>query len=358
MRFRTLQIWLSILLSVFGAQGATAEKPLVLVHVMPWFEAPPTHSQWGWHWSMDQTQPAQGKIAAHVHPLIGPYDSANPKVIAYQVALMKAAGIDGAIIDWNGLGGFSDYAMMHHNTSLLIEALKRSQLQFAICAEDNSGRRFESETHLSRPDSLQKLTQSFQWLDTHWLTDPAYVKIQNHPALFLFGPQYLEPTEWLKIQSGLHTQPFTFCLPHLKPAAPLHTFFAWIPVREGQSLPLETCLQELDQLYADTTQPVKAAVAFPGYHDFYREAHQGKSYGFIHDREGVTFQKTLDQAFQSKAPIIQIATWNDYGEGTVIEPTQEAGHRYLEILQQKIKPGANPAALRQITQDFLQPTPR
>ena len=33
------------------------------------------------------------------------------------------------------------------------------------------------------------------------------------------------------------------------------------------------------------------------------------------------------------APIIQIATWNDYGEGTVIEPTKTFGYRYLEHIQ-------------------------
>jgi hypothetical protein len=36
---------------------------------------------------------------------------------------------------------------------------------------------------------------------------------------------------------------------------------------------------------------------------------------------------------QSNAPIIQITTWNDYGEGTIIEPTEEDGYLFLEITQ-------------------------
>ena len=31
--------------------------------------------------------------------------------------------------------------------------------------------------------------------------------------------------------------------------------------------------------------------------------------------------------------IVQIVTWNDFGEGTVVEPTQEYGYRDLGIIQ-------------------------
>ena len=40
-------------------------------------------------------------------------------------------------------------------------------------------------------------------------------------------------------------------------------------------------------------------------------------------------------AWQSNSELIQIATWNDYGEGTIIEPTEEFAYRYLESLQRR-----------------------
>jgi len=43
------------------------------------------------------------------------------------------------------------------------------------------------------------------------------------------------------------------------------------------------------------------------------------------------------------APIVQIVTWNDFGEGTMVEPTREYGFRDLGILQdlrrQYLQPG-------------------
>ena len=59
----------------------------------------------------------------------------------------------------------------------------------------------------------------------------------------------------------------------------------------------------------------------------------GPSYGRVDDRDGQTFRKLFDRALNSKAPIVQIATWNDWGEGTSIEPSHEFGYRDLEVVQ-------------------------
>ena len=39
------------------------------------------------------------------------------------------------------------------------------------------------------------------------------------------------------------------------------------------------------------------------------------SYGFLDDNNGLTFQTTLRRAMTNSSSIIQVATWNDYGEG-------------------------------------------
>jgi len=38
-------------------------------------------------------------------------------------------------------------------------------------------------------------------------------------------------------------------------------------------------------------------------------------------------------AMASASPLVHIATWNDHGEGTSIEPTIGFGYRYIEALQ-------------------------
>jgi hypothetical protein len=75
------------------------------------------------------------------------------------------------------------------------------------------------------------------------------------------------------------------------------------------------------------------ASVFPGFHDIYQEAGVGPSYGYLDAQDGKTFEPTFQKALERDADIIQVVTWNDYGEGTNIEPTLEYGTQYLEMVQ-------------------------
>jgi hypothetical protein len=298
---------------------------------------------------MDKTDPAKGGLATHDVPLLGAYDSSDPALIATQVALMKAAGIDGAIIDWNGTDGFPDYEMIHRSSVALIAELKKAGLKFALCVEDNPGHRFMQEKKLSREQAVAKVAASFAWADQHWLNDPAYVRLSGRPALFIFGPQFLSEAEWPAIRSTLRSDPLTFALPHLSRRPAIDGSFAWVPVSEGKTIEPATWQAEQAELYARQAKGERIiAAAFPGYRDFYAQAGVGKSYGFIDYRDGKTFAESFDRAMKSGSAIVQVATWNDYGEGTGIEPTDARGTRDLEIIQRRLRPGADPAELKKI----------
>jgi hypothetical protein len=240
--------------------------------------------------------------------------------------------------------------MIHRNTTRLIAELKKAGLKFALCVEDNPGHRFMKERKLTRAQATAKLAAALAWADSHWLTDPAYVRLGERPTLFLFGPQYLDEAEWSAIRASLQQKPLVYALPHLSRRPGIDGAFAWVPVSEGKSVTSETWTKELADLYAGETKAGRptVAVAFPGYRDFYAQAGAGKSYGSIDYRDGRTFADSFDQAMRSGAPIVQIATWNDYGEGTGIEPTVGRGLRDLELLRNRLRPEADPAELRRI----------
>lgn len=57
----------------------------------------------------------------------------------------------------------------------------------------------------------------------------------------------------------------------------------------------------------------------------------------IAHEDTATFASTLEKGLAADAvDSIQLATWNDYGEGTMIEPTHELKYGFLTILQQKL----------------------
>ena len=70
-----------------------------------------------------------------------------------------------------------------------------------------------------------------------------------------------------------------------------------------------------------------AATALPGYNDTVI-----RSPGNTVDREGGRrFRESLERALDADPDFLQICTWSEWGEGTVIEPTVEFGYEYCEI---------------------------
>jgi hypothetical protein len=328
--------------------------PMVLVHYMPWYESKPVSGNWGWHWTMNHFNPDQPAadgypaIASQVDPLLGAYDSGDEDLLVAHVSLIKLAGINGVVIDWYGTSTFRDYPIIHRNTERLIDVIQRAGLVYAICYEDQSVKHRMEELNLSRSEGMQQGLADAAWL-ARAFADPAYARLKGRPILPIFGPQYFERDEWPLVMQGIEPVPLLLGLPHRVIATGMHGPFGWPPVTGGVEIPESRWSAYLDELHAPLRQGrTVISVAFPGFHDIYDEAGVHPSYGYIPHNDGATFQTTWSKALQSGAPVIQIATWNDFGEGTVIEPTREHGTRDLAFLAAQCRGLAaeNPAMLQ------------
>jgi hypothetical protein len=71
--------------------------------------------------------------------------------------------------------------------------------------------------------------------------------------------------------------------------------------------------------------------AYPGFKDFYQEGGGGSAIGWtIEHNNGATLDATLAMAQNANLKYLQLITWNDFGEGTMFEPTVEFGYSYIE----------------------------
>ncbi|MBC8137058.1 MAG: glycoside hydrolase family 99-like domain-containing protein [Fibrella sp.] len=308
-------------------------KQLLLAHYMPWYEADPARNKWGWHWTMNHFQPGRltnGKreAASHYVPLIGLYDSNDPDALECHVLLMKLSGIDGVVIDWYGNNDYLDYGLIHRNTQHLIRFVKKAGLRYVIMYEDQTVPKLLAEHRLPDDDVVAHGQRLLQWMQKHWFTDPAYLTRNKQPIFMTFGNGYYTGEQWNQIFSGLTPSPLYFTESHRRP--PAIGGFSW-PQPAGGT---EAALKEQNRFFgvAKTWSDFVPA-AFPRFHDVYEKAGVHKSWGRIEDQKGKTYASTLEQALKSKASLIQIATWNDWGEGTIIEPSVEFGYRDLETTQ-------------------------
>ena len=319
---------------------ATGSKPVVktngqkvYVHYMPWFETPATsdNGNWGSHWTMATQNPDiinsdRRQIASYFYPMIGPYASSDRDVIDYHLLLMKYSGIDGVLVDWYGVHNVNDYALNKRNTDSLINRVPAAGLQFGICYEDAQLAQVKAKAGI---DTVQAAKEDFAYLQSAYFNSGSYIKIDNKPLMLCFGPQGMKTADdWQQAFSDLSLRPDFFPLQdhgQLSGSAGVGEF-VWVQSND---------LDNLKNFYQkqSAVKPYIAG-AYPGFKDFYKPGGWGNTLFVINHNGAATLQSTLNLAKTSGTNYLQLITWNDYGEGTMIEPTQEFGFTFLQAIQQ------------------------
>lgn len=327
-------------LSISTPSVRKEKEPLVLVHYMPWFQAPPVSDGYGFHWHQGGAkfdpyqvlENGQQNIASHYYPLTGPYDTRDINIIEYQVALMKVSGIDGVIFDWYGIEDALDYEEIHESTLEVINVLRKAGLKYAICYEDQSIGKMIEAGNFEKKDALSYGEKVFEYMEKNWFNDEAYLKYEGRPVVYTFGPQFFfNKEQWDTLFSHCSNRPYLITLEgHSENFA--DGSYNWFNMDGKKTIP--QVVKQLNNFYQrQNDKPFLTATVYSGFHDIYAEA-GGKSYGYLNCYEGRTFNLTLDAALKAFPDVIQVATWNDYGEGTIIEPTVQNGYRELEVLLQ------------------------
>lgn len=304
----------------------------IYMHYMPWFETKQSsgNNQWGYHWTMNNKNPdnvdANGKreIAAHYYPLIGPYHSGDKDVIENHLLLMKYAGIDGILIDWYGTYDVNDYRMIKINTEQIIALLDKVGLEYAIVFED----RFLSNIVNAglAPTEVNAAKTDLAYLQTNCFSDANYIKINNKPLLLNFGPITLTtPEQWTEAFSNLNPKPTFLTLWHESYEAGTNAQGEYSWVYQNNT--------HLSNFYTNNVPGLEIAMgsAYPGFHDFYQEGGTSTNIGWTIDHNnGATLDETLTLAQNANLDYLQLVTWNDFGEGTMFEPTEEFGYSYIQ----------------------------
>ena len=317
------------------------EGKTLLVHYMPWYETPQGRGKWGAHWTGHEKQcdPEKTKenglqdIWSHYHPLIGPYDSADPDALECHLLQMKLAGIDGVVADWYGPVAFHDYGPIHQASQALFAACEKFGMKFVACFEDRTIEVMVKDGRLKTEEVPEHLRKVIDWCKAEWFSKPNYFKLEGKPLLTNFGPIYVQEKEvWQQALGTGPDRPSLYCLPHLREKAGADGGYTWVHFEAWQGNPdSATVRQRLTEIYHRvSSNPQQTIVsALPGFDDIY-----AKSYGHIDFRNGDTLRESLGVCMEGPWSVVQLVTWNDYGEGTMFEPTHEQGYLALEIVQE------------------------
>ena len=320
----------------------------IYMHTMTWFwtdednihpEKGIKNNPWFGHWTMDNMNPeiidpvtGQRQIAAYYYPLTGPYSSKDKNIIEYQLLLMKLAGIDGIIFNTSTTNPEWDFPALVSATDSIAKMTQKIGLDIAIMYESQHVRDAERRGELHQ-DPMTTAKQDMIYYRDRYFGEPNYVHVNGRPLLLDFGPQYFQTEDqWTEIFSVFgDNQPAFYALNYHGHFAGKNTYgeYAWIwkDYLDG--------LRHFYNYYEFAGD--KMGVAYPGFVDFYKEGGWGEGIGWsIPHRGDTTLVETLQLALASDVDMIQLATWNDYGEGTMFEPTVEFGFSFLATLQREL----------------------
>jgi hypothetical protein len=274
------------------------------------------------------TDPAQGTtvLAVYVpwfgdpqHIKVG-YTTDDPAVLRRQIAKAKELGVQAFGVDWYG----NRRPFLDHSYALLQQVASQNHFKVAIMYDET-----EEDNGQATEEALAAMDKAYNaYIRPGAPGRDAYLEYKGRPVIFVFPKR--GHTDWNRVRAQLNSWPVSPLLFYKDEIPPQYTNdfdgnYAWVhPSKEWKRDGSDWGKEYLENFYKRMeSRPDKIVVgtAWPGFDDSKASWTMNRH---ISERCGKTFEDTLHlfryyQQFETM-PFLMIATWNDYEEGTAIEP--------------------------------------
>jgi hypothetical protein len=297
-----------------GSEPAPRIGPRVLAFYYPWYGSPQGPERSLQHWQEGATD----------KPKLGPYSSRAESTLKQHLAWLEQAGVDAIIISWWGPRSYADVTARDH----IVPALAGKRVEFCLYLEDAR-------------DTATLRDQLLYIYDTYG-SSPNHLRVAGKPVVFIYARamQRFTPAQFGDVFQSLRNDKRdmfyiadSFDPKFLECFDGAHTYN---PVGIVKQSP-----DRLAKVYEAASRACRdrnklfVATALPGYDD----SHIGRQRPIILERnDGETYRTTWKQAVEARADWIAICTFNEWHEGSEIEPSQEYGTQYLDLTRQLAVP--------------------
>jgi hypothetical protein len=306
----------------------------------PWYGNPQGPSRTWFHWGPDIGRPvSRYELPTSVHyPLLGIYDSHDPDVIAAHIAMAKDSGIDGFIVSWWGIGTFEERAFQ-----ILLKVAENMNFKATIY--------YESIDPHRRVTQLDGVVQELKYIVTKYGSSPAFMKIGDRPVLFLYAVEGYgrDAGFWLKVRRELEQEVGTVYLigdtqnPSFRDVFDgFHRYGSQNPVEMGRVYDAYKSMFEfglkgsgfddaVGKIMRGETITIQEKVRCFTVHPGYNHTKVGRPELVLDRMGGSTYTEYWENALKQDVDCVLITSWNEWHEGTEIEPSREHGFTYLKI---------------------------
>ena len=322
---RILALVVCLFLAIPDQTHAGGPARQVLAFYYGWYGNVQVSYEWR-HW--EKVDPVIERIENVADfPAYGAYDSHDAVIVDRQAAAAHAAGITGFIASWWGRDSFEDRGM-----PLLLVAAAKHKLSVSAYYEQIRG-----EDAASR---VKAAVDDIEYLLAQYGSDKAWLRADGKPVLFIYGRALheLSPADWQEVMAQVRRDNpggVVLIADSLDPKSVSAFDGASTYNITGQTqhkTPPEI------RAWAHAAYPKMVAAAGPGKISTvtiipgYDDRNTGRlSPRPITDRWGRETYRVLWQEAIAAAPdYVLITSWNEWHEGSEIEPSVEYGSRILD----------------------------
>lgn len=255
-----------------------------------------------------------------------PYISADRGVIERHVAQAQAAGIDAFVQSWYG----------PQETNNQTETNFRILLEVGAAKGFNAAVNFETQSPFyANGDAVVNGLASL--LSTH-IHHPAYFRYQGKPVIFFWRQQRFSIDRWAAIRAQLDPDRNTLWIAEgvdirYQAVFDGHHLFSIAWAGSPAAEQAKWAKRVADYEAANQVNRLWVATTMPGYDDTLLP----RSNAFaVSRRQGAYYRETWQGAIASQPDMIIINSFNEWPEGSHIEPSASYGNLYLDITRQMV----------------------
>jgi hypothetical protein len=265
-------------------------SPRVGIFYYPWFATPRTDGHYA-HWQQGGSTPPVS-LSSSFYPARGPYSSADALVVGAQMREIAAAGVGTVITSWWGSGSVEDQRLPQ-----VIEAARANRLAVAAHLEPYTGRTVASTEADIRALQALGISDFYVW-DSSSLPDAEWAELNDRLGdARIFANTNLPGKAAAGRFDGLYTYDVLLYKGILFPRL----------CRQARRLGL-----------------LCAPSVGPGY-----DARRATGDPRVRSRQnGATYDSMWRGAVRARADLVTITSYNEWHEGTQIEPARAGRHGY------------------------------
>ncbi len=288
-----------VLLTVTTPSTSSARQPLVLAFYYAWFDEN--------IWRPDLVSD---------FPVVR-YQSNDPLTIARQIQQARGAGIDAFVVSWWGARNPTDV-----NFRTMLDLAINTNFYIAVDFE------LTSPFYSSRQDVVNSLKNLYATYTPH----PAYLHVDGKPVIFFWREQKFTVDEWQSIRDEVDPRRQSLWIEEGIDTSYLRVFdghhlysIGWSPnvLGELQKWPRRVRAMGANKIWVATVMPGNDDTRTNRPDSYFRSRENGEFY-----------RTTWRAAFSSYPDWIIITSWNEWVEGTMIEPSVTYGNLYLDITRE------------------------